>query len=70
MYDRQRNGYVSKDKDIFNHPDLHDLKNKIDEQIKLFAYEHLNVQSHVNFEISQRIKLSNLQMIQENYKEG
>ena len=64
MYDRTTgdNGYVSKDKDIFNHPDLHDLKNKIDEQIKLFACEHLNVQSHVNFEISRSWSVKHLHL--------
>ena len=53
MYDRTvgDNGYISRDRDIFKHPDLHNLKDKIEEQIKFFAYEYLKVQRYVDIEV-------------------
>ena len=53
MYDRTvgDNGYISRDRDIFKHPDLHNLKDKIEEQIKFFAYEYLTVQRYVDIEV-------------------
>lgn len=53
VYDRTvgDNGYISRDRDIFKHPDLHNLKDKIEEQIKFFAYEYLKVQRYVDIEV-------------------
>ena len=45
MYDRTvgDNGYISRDRDIFKHPDLHNLKDKIEEQIKFFFAAYLSI---------------------------
>ena len=53
MYDRTvgDTNYISRDRNIFEQPELHDLRDKIEEQIKFFAYEYLKVQRYVDIEV-------------------
>ena len=42
-YDRTAmdNGYISRDRDIFSHPELRSLKHNISDCAKFFAYQYL-----------------------------
>ena len=53
MYDRTvgDTNYISRDRNIFEQPELKDLKDKIEEQIKFYAYEYLKVQRYVDIEV-------------------
>jgi len=53
MYDRTvgDTNYISRDRNIFEQPELKDLKDKIEEQIRFYAYEYLKVQRYVDIEV-------------------
>ena len=52
-YDRTAmdNGYISRDRDIFSHPELRSLKHEISDAVKYFAYGHLKVSDYVYIDV-------------------
>ena len=45
------NGYISRDRDIFSHPELRSLKHEISDAVKYFAYGHLKVSDYVYIDV-------------------
>ena len=52
-YDRTAmdNGYISRDRDIFSHPELRSLKHEISDAVKYFAYGHLKISDYVYIDV-------------------
>ena len=52
-YDRTAmdNGYISRDRDIFSHPELRSLKHNISDCAKFFAYQYLKVQPYIYIDV-------------------
>ena len=52
-YDRTAmdNGYISRDRDIFSHPELRSLKHQISDASKFFAYQFLKVERYIYIDV-------------------
>jgi len=52
-YDRTSmdNGYISRDRDIFSHPELRSLKHQISDAAKFFAYQFLKVERYIYIDV-------------------
>lgn len=52
-YDRTAmdNGYISRDRDIFSHPELRSLKHEVSDAVRYFAYGQLKVCDYVYIDV-------------------